>query len=123
MLFEIAVKGEGIPATIEPEAIDRETDTREILADDDLKGSQTLIVDEIDVLVVAGTAEGDDAEDIAEIDLVPGQEVDIEGQIEILCEAKGVFGRKVEGGPFFLHHFMTAKGQTIGLGEIACSYQ
>jgi hypothetical protein len=115
MGLEIGVDGKAVPFAIEFWTVEREADAGKVLTDDELEGVERLVVDEIDVLFIA-RPEGDDAEDIAKIDLVVREEVDIEGKGEFVGEAERVIGAEVEGGAFFLYDFMAAEDQSIGLG-------
>jgi hypothetical protein len=83
MPVEIAMEGKEVPVPVKPRTVDGETDAGKILTNDDPEAAGTLVVDEVNILVVAVLADCDDAEDIPEIDLMPRKKINVERQFEV----------------------------------------
>jgi hypothetical protein len=84
MPVEIAMERKTVPIPVEFRAVDGEADARKILTDDDPEAGGTLIVNEVDILVVTVPADGNNAEDIPKINLMPRKEANVERQLEFL---------------------------------------
>jgi hypothetical protein len=90
MFIEVVVQRNIVPVPVKSLTIDGKADAGKVFADDDPERSGSLIIDKVDVLIVAAIAYGDNAEDIAKIDLMPGKEINIEGQIEVFTKTQRV---------------------------------
>src|SRR5580765_848342 len=82
----------------------------ELLPDHHFKG--ILGTHEVDVLVAVYQPH-----DIAEINILPGKEIQVEIQLHGIAKADGVIGGEIEGCPVFLDDCMAIKIQSIRLGK------
>jgi len=118
VFVQVIVEGEGIPIVVELAAVDGKTDAGKILTDDYLEIIQPLVVNEVDVLIVAVLAGGDNAKDVTEVYLMAWEKAEVKAKVEIVIKTNGIVGGEIQRGPLFLDYFMTTKDQTVGLGEI-----
>jgi hypothetical protein len=100
-----------IPFLKQSHTIHGKTDPGKILTNNHFEKSRPLVIDQVDILVVVAN----DANHIPEIDLMTGNEADVEFKLKILCKTKGIIRGKIKKSPFFLDYLMTIENQTIRL--------
>ena len=87
--------------------VHREADAGKILTQDDLEGTERLVVYEVNVLIVGRN----ETYHIAEIDRTSGNEADIEAQLKFLIKAQLIIRSNVQAGPFFLDNLIAIEHQ------------
>src|SRR5579862_282817 len=93
LVFQIEFQFELIPLPVHSGAIHRETDLRKIIIHDDPEYFLLLIINKIDI--PGGSA--DYAQNISEVSMMVGEEINIKSKFILLGQTQGIIWRNIQG--------------------------